>query len=327
MPRVHLVTTGGTIASRVDPQTGAAVPAVRAEELLAGVPALGRVAEIAVTEVCLESSWNLGPDRIAEIARAARDLQADPEVTGVVVTHGTDTLEETAFALDLLLDGDTPVVLTGAMRDASTAGADGPRNLVSAARVAVEPAARGLGVLVAMNDEIHAARWVMKTHTTALGTFASPGAGPLGSVDGEGVRIHARPARTPRLPPAAPEPRVYLVKMASGMDDLLLRALLDARARGVVIEGSGAGNVCGSWEGAIAALVQAGVPVVLSSRCPGGRVTPTYGAPGGGRRLRDLGAIAAGALSGPKARLALMFALGAGLDAAGLRAYFHRFAG
>ncbi|AGP36654.1 asparaginase [Sorangium cellulosum] len=327
MPRLHLVTTGGTIASRVDPQTGAAVPAVRAEELVAGVPALGRVAEIAVTELCLESSWNLGPDRIAEVARAARALQADPEVAGVVVTHGTDTLEETAFGLDLLLDGDTPVVLTGAMRDASTAGADGPRNLVSAARVAVAPAARGLGVLVAMNDEIHAARWVMKTHTTAFGTFASPGAGPLGAVDGEGVRVFARPARTPQLPLASPEPRVYLVKVASGMDDLLLRALLDARARGVVIEGSGAGNVCGSWEGAIAALVQAGIPVVLSSRCPGGRVTPTYGAPGGGRRLEGLGVIAAGALSGPKARLALMFALGAGLDAAGLRAYFDRFAG
>ena len=129
--------------------------------------------------------------------------------------HGTDTLEETAFALDLLLDGDTPVVLTGAMRDASTPGTDGPRNLVSAARIAVEPSARGLGVLVALNDEIHAARAVMKTHTTALGTFASPGAGPLGSVDGEGVRIHARPARTPTLPLADPEPRVYLVKMAA----------------------------------------------------------------------------------------------------------------
>ncbi|WP_437931513.1 asparaginase [Sorangium sp. So ce291] len=327
MPRVHLVTTGGTIASRVDPQTGAAVPAVRAEELVASVPALGRVAEIAVTEHCLESSWNLGPDRIAALARVARDLQADPAVTGIVVTHGTDTLEETAFALDLLLDGDTPVVLTGAMRDASTAGTDGPRNLVSAAKVAVDPAARGLGVLVAMNDEIHAARCVMKTHTTALGTFASPGAGPLGSVDGEGVRIHARPARTPTLPLADPEPRVYLVKMASGMDDLLLRALLEARARGVVIEGSGAGNVCGSWEGAIRELVQAGTPVVLTSRCPGGRVTPTYGAPGGGRRLSELGVIPAGALSGPKARLALMFALGAGLDLGGLRAYLDRFAG
>ncbi|WP_437682290.1 asparaginase [Sorangium sp. So ce131] len=327
MPRLHLVTTGGTIASRVDPRTGAAVPAVRAEELVAEVPALGKIAELAVTEFCLESSWNLGPERVASLARAVRDLQASPEVAGVVVTHGTDTLEETAFALDLLLDGDTPVVLTGAMRDASTAGGDGPRNLVSAARVAVDPAARGLGVLAVMNDEIHAARYVMKTHTTALGTFASPGAGPLGAIDGEGVRFHARPARTPPLPLAPPAPRVYLVKMAAGMDDLLLRALLDARADGVVIEGSGAGNVCGSWEGAIGDLVQAGIPVVLSSRCPGGRVTPTYGAPGGGRRLRDLGVIAAGALSGPKARLALMFALGAGLDAAALRAYLARFAG
>ena len=326
MACVHIVTTGGTIASRVDPKTGAAVPIVRAAELISETPGLRAIAAVRATEFCLLSSWNLSPDTMAALATVVRDLQIDADTTGIVVTHGTDTMEETAFALDLLLDGPVPVVLTGAMRDASSTGPDGPRNLVSAARVATAPAARDHGVLVVMNDEIHAARHVAKVHTTALNAFASPGIGPAGSVDGEDVCLHWRPRQTPKLPLARPNPHVYLVKMAAGMDDRLLRALFDAKCSGIVIEGSGSGNVCGDWEAAIRDLIEAGIPVVLTSRCGSGRITPTYGAPGGGRRLRDLGVIPGEALSGPKARLALMFALGAGFDEAKVRAYFQLFA-
>jgi L-asparaginase len=322
-----LFTTGGTIASTLDPATGGVVPAVRAADLLAAVPALAGVADVAVTEFCMEASWNLGADTVAALARAVHDATRDPSVAGVVVTHGTDTMEETAFALDLLLEHAAPVVLTGAMRDASSPGADGPRNLFAAASVAVATAARGLGALVVMNDEVHAARAVSKTHSTALGAFASPGAGPIGVVDGVGVRISARLPRPPRLPRVDPSPGVYLVKSAAGMDDLLLRALGAGGARGVVVEGSGAGNVPGAWEPALGALIAAGIPVVLSTRCGAGRVTPTYASPGGGRRLRALGVIPAGALPGPKARVALMFALGAGLAGDALREFFAHFDG
>jgi L-asparaginase len=238
------------------------------------------------------------------------------------VTHGTDTMEETSFALDLVLDTPRPVVFTGAMRNPSQPGPDGPRNVVSAARVAIDPAARDLGVLVVLNDEIHAARYVTKGHTTALHTFVSRGVGPLGLVDDEGVWVWWRPVRLPRLPLVDPDPHVYLIKMAAGMDDLFLRSALDAGARGVVIEGSGAGHTPATWEPAIGALVQAGVPVVLVSRAGAGRVAAIYGGAGGGRSLRALGVVPGGDLTGPKARVALAFALGAGMDMAAIRDYF-----
>ncbi|MDI3340641.1 MAG: asparaginase [Sphaerobacter sp.] len=322
MPVVHIVTTGGTIASRIDPVTGAAVPVVAADELVAQVPALATLAEIRVTEFGLLGSWNMTPALMAGLARTVRALLAEPETAGVVVTHGTDTMEESAFALSLLLGEAGPVVFTGAMLNASEPGFDGPRNLLAAVRVAADPAARALGTVVALNNEIHAARAVTKRHTTALNTFVSPGRGPLGLIDDRGVWLRQRPAPSPPLPLVEPEPRVYLVKMAAGMDDLLLRAALQGGARGVVVEASGTGNVYAPWEAAIADLLAAGIPVVVVSRCLDGRVTFTYGGPGGGRALQDLGVVPGGDLTGPKARLALMFALGAGWDHDRIRAYF-----
>jgi L-asparaginase len=320
--RIEIVTTGGTIASRVDPATGAAVPAVRAADLLALVPGLGQLAEVRTTEFCLESSWNITPAMMGELARTVRERQADPGTAGVVVTHGTDTLEETAFALDLLLPAETPVVLTGAMRNASLPGADGPRNLLGAVRVAADPAARGLGPLVVMSDEAHAARHVTKTHSSALDTFRSPGAGAVGRIDSLGLSVRWRPRRPPALPIAAPEPRVHLLECAAGADPAPLRAALGTGAKGLVVAGSGAGNVHRDWEEPIREAVAAGLPVVLTTRCGAGRVLPEYGAPGGGAVLHRLGVVPGGELSGRKARIALMFALGAGLDLPAIRSYF-----
>jgi L-asparaginase len=320
--RVEIVTTGGTIASRIDPATGAAVPAVRADELLAVVPRLGEIAGLRTTEFCLESSWNVTPGMMCDLARTIGALQADPATVGVVVTHGTDTMEETAFALDLLLPAETPVVLTGAMRNASLPGADGPRNLLAAVRVAAQPAARGVGALVVMNDEVHSARHVTKTHASALDTFASPSRGPVGRLDSVGLTVHWHPRRPPPLPIAAAEPRVHLLECAAGADPALLRAALATGARGLVVAGSGAGNVYREWEAPMREAIDAGVPVVLATRCGAGRVVPEYGAPGGGRRLHDLGVVPAGDLTGRKARIALMLALGAGMDLSALRDYF-----
>lgn len=322
MPTVQIITTGGTIASRVDPATGAVLPVVRPDELVAQVPALANVAELRIAEFSLVSSWDMTPVMMASLARKVREMLADPTVSGVVVTHGTDTMEETAFALDILLEEAAPVVITGAMRNPSLTGPDGPRNLLAAVRVASDPRARGLGALLVLNDEIHAARHVTKSHTTALDTFVSRGFGPLGVVDDEGVWFRGRPVRLSRLPLAGPEEAVYLIKSAAGMDDLFLRAALDCGAKGVVIEGSGAGHVLGSWQPTIEALIERGVPVVLVSRCGGGRVVGAYGGRGGGKTLRSIGVIPGGDLSGPKARIALMFALGAGLSLEEIRAYF-----
>ena len=322
---VHVITTGGTIASRIDPVTGGAVPAVSAAELVALAPAIrDHAREVRVTEFGLLQSWNIGPDVMLRIATAAREALRDDAVAGVVVTHGTDTMEETAWALDLLAGSEKPVVVTGAMRNASDPGFDGPRNIVAAVRVAVHAGAVGRGALVVMNEEIHAARYVTKTHTTALGTYASPETGPVGLIDDRGVWFRWRPDALPRLAPARAETNVHLVKMAAGSSDLLLRALLAARVAGVVIEGSGAGNVADVWHEPIAALLGAGIPVVLVSRCGTGRIVPVYGGPGGGRTLHDLGVIDGGWLSGPKARVALALALGSAMTPEEIRAFFAR---
>jgi L-asparaginase len=327
MPVVQVFTTGGTIASRYDPATRSVVPAVSPEALLSTAPALREVAEVRVEELALESSWNVTLPMVGRWARRIREVLAGGGVDGAVVTHGTDTLEETAFALDLLCDGAPPVVVTGAMRNASETGPDGPGNLLAAARVAADPAARGRGALVVLGDEAHAARRVTKTHTTAPGTFRSPWHAPVARLDPAGIAWEPPAPRLPPLPPAEPEERVHLVKMALGADPLLLRAALDGGARGVVIEGSGAGNVAGGWEPAVEALLAAGVPVVLTSRTGGGRVVPAYGAPGGGARLARLGVILGGDLSGPKARVALAFALGGGMDLGAVRGWFARAVG
>jgi L-asparaginase len=322
---VHIITTGGTIASRIDPASGGAVPAVGAAELVALSPAIGHYAgDVQVTDFGMLQSWNIGAEVMRQIAVRASDALRDETVAGVVVTHGTDTMEETAFALDLLVDSEKPVVFTGAMRNASDPGFDGPRNLAAAVRVAVEPSSRGRGTLLAMSDEIHAARYVTKTHTTSLSTFASLETGPLGIIDDRGVWYRSPAGARTHIECNRAETNVHLVKMAAGADALILKALLDARVAGIVIEGSGAGNVPNVWNEPIAAIIAAAIPVVLVSRCPTGRIAPVYGGPGGGRTLHDLGVIDGGWLSGPKARVALSLGLGAGMNVDAIRGLFAR---
>lgn len=330
MRRVAIIGTGGTIASTVDPDTGAAVTAIAAADLLDQVPTLADVADITSTDFAQVNSWDLTPALAADVAREATDA-FDGGADGVVVTHGTDTMEETAFVLELLLGQGTAaateatprtVVCTGAMRTASADGPDGPRNLLAAVRVAADPACAALGGVVVLDDQVHAARHATKTHTTALGTFRSPDTGPLGTIDDTGVVLRWRPAPLPPVPGTKPAADVPLVVMASGMDDLLLRATLDAGSSGVVVVGSGSGNVPATWQPAIRELLDRDVPVVLASRCGAGRVTPTYGGGGGGHTLVGFGAIPAGDLSGPKARLALQFLLGGGATTADVRAWF-----
>lgn len=319
---VQIITTGGTIGSRIDPVTGGAIPLVSGDELVAMSPGLSEIGEIRVSEFGRLQSWNIGPDVMVDLAHAVREALQD--VAGVVVTHGTDTMEETAFALDLLVDSDKPVIVTGAMRNAGDAEFDGPRNLVAAARVAASSKSRGRGTMIVMNDEIHAARSVTKIDTTAFDTFASPETGALGHVDEGGVSFRRSVEPAPKLDVRNTPGRVYLVKMAAGTDGLLLNTLLNERADGVVLEGSGTGNVPDAWHEPIAALIAANVPVVLVSRCLTGRIVPAYGGRGGGKTLHGLGVIDGGSLSGPKARVALSLAIGSGMRLDGLRHFFSR---
>src|SRR5215510_13768943 len=259
-----------------------------------------------------------------ELARAAREKLADESVAGAVVTHGTDTLEETAYLLDLVLNEEKPVVFVGAMRNSSELSWDGPGNLRSAVRVAVDPQARGLGVIVVMNDQLIAAAEATKTHTESTDTFQSRDFGPLGIVDKDRVIITRRPTEIERIATDKIEERVDVIKMVAGADGRFINFAIDDGARGLVIEGLGRGNVTVAALPAIERAISAGIPVVITSRCPRGRALDTYAYEGAGRQLRKMGAILGGMLPSHKARIKLMLELGAGWNIEQIRSSFEK---
>ena len=309
---VLVLTTGGTIASLPDPETGAKRPAVSGEELVAGVVGLAEVADVEVEEVAALSSWNLTPDHMLAVARRAGEALAQPDVDGVVVTHGTDTLEETAVLIDLLHGGDAPIVVTGAIRPASAAGADGPANLLDAVRAAGAAETAGLGVLVAFAGELHAARRVRKSDSVSPRAFSSPGAGPAGRVAEESVAAWSAPPRRPPLPVAHLDARVELAQAGLGTDGALVRELVAAGVDGVVAVLLGAGHAPPAF---LAACRSAGerIPVVATVRPEAGRILRgTYGFEGAERDVRAAGLILAPACSPAAARMTLLACLGAG---------------
>jgi L-asparaginase len=310
---LHVIATGGTIASLADPQTGAVRPAVAAADLVRGVAGLDRF-EPRVEEVAHVNGWNVTPDVMLEVAARARAAAADDAVSGIVVTHGTDTVEETAFLVDLLVRGDRPVAFAAAMRSGGEIAADGPRNLLNAAAVAIDPAARGLGAVLVLNDEVHAARWARKQDSFRVSAFSSPGEGPIGFVTPGDVRVLRRPPALPAVPvPAALDRPVPIVQTYTGIEEHLIERVLDATgAAGLVLEGTGLGNVPGTAERGIRAARERGLAVVVATRVPTGGTGAVYGGPGGGVTLSELGVIPAGRLSAAKARLLLMVLLAAG---------------
>lgn len=321
-PRLAAFFTGGTISMRFDPATGGAVPALSGAEIIAQVPGLHEIADFDVIDFGKWPGPHVTPSRMMDLARAAREKLAAENVAGAIVTHGTDTLEETAYLLDLVLNEVKPIVFVGAMRNSSELSWDGPGNLRSAVRVAVAPQARGLGVIVAMNDQLIAAAEATKTHTESTDTFQSRDFGPLGIVDKDRVIVTRRPVERERIATGEIEERVDVIKMAAGADGRFINFAIDDGARGLVIEGLGRGNVTVAALPAIDRAVNAGLPVVITSRCPRGRVLDTYAYEGAGRQLRKMGAIMGGMLPSHKARIKLMLELGAGYSVERIRESF-----
>ncbi len=328
---VTILFTGGTMSMRIDPGTGAAVPALSGGEILEHVPGLRDVADVDFEDVSRLPGPHVTPEQMWRLARRAAAWLERPDVAGLVVTHGTDTLEETAYLLDLLLVSPKPVVLVGAIRTISEAGWDGPANLLAAVRVAASPASRDRGVMVVMNEQILTASEAQKIHTESAGSFASPEFGPVGVIDaGKVVYVRMAPRHgawtaadaEAGLRVARLVTNVDLVKSSAGLDDRFLRCSLAAGARGIVIEAMGRGNLPPTMKPGIAAATAAGVPVVISSRYGAGSVQERYGYEGGGHDLAQLGVIFAGRLNGLKARMKLMVALGYTDDAAVLRDIF-----
>lgn len=308
-PTICVVGTGGTIASRYDPAIGGHVSAASARDLVETVPELSDIAEIRVVEHSNVNSAVMDTSTAFALRDTLRRALSEDAVAGAVVTHGTATLEESAYLMDLTLGTDKPVVFTGAQRNYDERDADGPRNLLYAAMVAASPAARGRGVLVALGGQIHAARDATKVNPETVTCFGGRDSGPLGAVTKSGVTFFAMPERRLHLEVDHVKSDVHIIKMAQGTSDLLLRACIQARVDGIVLEASGGGNVNRPFYEGICAALEAGIPVVVSLRLPSGAPHPGKGYAGSFQSLLKEGAISSGYLSSLKARILLMVAL------------------
>jgi L-asparaginase len=320
--RVAVVFTGGTISMVVDPVAGGAVPALDGAAILARTPGLDVIAELVPIDrgMTPASHWTFG--RLIDLAGDLRALAADPSIDGVVLVQGTDTIEESSLAFELLVATAKPIIVTGAMRNATDPGYDGPANLRDAVRCAADPQLSGCGVVVVLGGSIEPADDVTKVHTTSLDTFRSLNHGRLGQVAGD--RVILERARAPRRPvvttSVAAQP-VPIVVATIGQDEGLIRAARGLEPAGIVVEATGSGNTSATLLAEAEAAIHDGLPVVLASRSPSGRTGPGYAFPGGGATWVRAGALLPGTLTGPKARVALALALGAGLEGAELAAF------
>lgn len=319
---ILLIHTGGTISMNMNSETGAVLPNVQ-NPLKNEKDTLAKYANIIEVE-----AFNLPSPHITQVEMlqlrnlivAQAKLYA---LDGVVITHGTDTLEETAYFLDLTTRFNFPIVLTGAMRSSNELGADGVYNLVEAVRVACEEQAHEKGVLVVMNDEIHCAFNITKTSTSSVNTFQSPQYGPIGLVTKKMVLIQQAPIKRQFVEIDQLNKRVAMLKVYAGMDGDLLDFIIDANYDGIVLEGLGQGNVPPIIAEKIERIIEKNIPVVLVSRCFNGIAEGVYGYKGGGKDLEDKGVIFATGINGQKARLKLLIALNQTDTPMDLKEFFH----
>ena len=319
---IVILFTGGTIAMRNERDGAGTVPSLNAKEILAATRGIDAITGVETEEWGTFPGPHMTVERMWALRNRIREHIARPEVTGVVVTHGTDTLEESAYLVARSLPAEKPVVFTGAMRTVSDLGWDGPANLLEAVRVAASPETRGFGAMVVISGQIFAALDATKTNTHLLDAFESPGFGPLGVLDEGELIVHRE---MPPMPPIIDPPwlatPVDIIFVAAGSDTRLLDASREL-AKGVVIAAMGRGNVPPALVPAIERWIADGRPVVLTSRTQGGRVGHTYGYAGGGRRLEEIGVIFGGSLRAQQARIDLMLAIGDGRPLSAIRDVF-----
>lgn len=313
-PHVVVAACGGTIAS--EPGDEGAAPAKTGDDLVAAVPELEEYASVSTREICRQPGFDVRWRDVFATAATLREAVGDG-ADGVVVTHGTDTLADTAFALDLLTDLPVPVVVTGAQRRLDEPSSDVAANLALAVRAAADDRFTA-GVHVAFDDELHGARDAVKTHSNALSTFQSPGAGPVATFTRSGTRLLRNPSRAVAVDPlGVPDtdavPEVPVIHSGTGVGSESVEAAVDRGVGGVVIEGTGLGNTTGALGDAIAEVV-ADRPVVVASRTHAGPTEPVYGTPGGAVTLDAHGVVFADELPAAKARVALALGLAAGTD-------------
>ncbi len=310
MKNILVVFTGGTFSMKIDNVTKAAVPFYHGNELINMIPGAGSLANITTYEFGNYPGPHITPELMLLLSNKIKEFVDKKEIDGIVVTHGTDTLEETAYFIDLTVKTEKPIVVIGAMKTSSEPDWDGPKNLLDALHICNNPNSKGMGVLVCLNGEINAASEVTKTHTEDIETFMSLDFGSLGFVDKGKVVYNRLPRKLETFETEKINSNVDLIKVYAGMDEKFFRFSADSGTEGIIVEALGVGNVPQKTFDGIKYAVDKQIPVVLVSRCPAGETLDIYGYPGAGKWLKKEGVIFADYLNGQKARIKLMICLG-----------------
>ena len=324
MNNIMIIFTGGTFSMKIDEATGGAIPHFHGSQLLEMIPDASKHANISMCEYGMYPGPHMTPELMFDLSQKVSEYIHSDEVDGMIITHGTDTLEETAYLLDLTIKTSKPIVVIGAMKTSSEPDWDGPRNLLDAIHVCNNPNSKNMGVLVCLNGEVNAASEVTKTHTEDIETFRSLDFGSLGFVDRGDVIFNRMPKKLETIDTKEIEPNVDIIKIYAGISDKFFKISVDSGVAGIVVEALGVGNVPPSAFDGIKYAVDKGVPVVLVSRCPTGETVDIYSYPGAGKWIKKLGVIFTDYLNGQKARIKLMLALGKTRDLNELHKIFDR---
>ena len=314
MKKIAIIFNGGTISMKIDEKIKAAVPSLSAEEIMSMIPGVEEYAEIEAYTFSGMPSPHMTLETMLKLSKFTTELVERDDIDGVVITHGTDTLEETAYLLDLTVRTKKPVVVTGAMRSGSELGYDGPFNLATSICTAISDEAVGRGVLVCFNGELNSASEVTKANSMALNAFRTPNFGPIGIVDNDNVIFYRDANHLEKYDVSKIEKQVALIKCVVDMDSSYIDYLIEKGCGGIVIEALGRGNVPPKMVKGIKKAIELEIPVVVVSRCFEGRVFESYGYEGGGKQLKDLGVIFGDTLPGQKARIKLILAINSGMN-------------
>jgi len=310
MKNILIVFTGGTFSMKIDNVTGGAIPHFHGNELLEMIPEAGVEAHISLYEFGMYPGPHMTPELMLKLSQKINEYVNKDEIDAIIVTHGTDTLEETAYFLDLTVNTSKPIVVIGAMRTSSEPDWDGPKNLLDAITICKNDNSKDMGVLVCLNGEINAASEVTKTHTEDIETFHSMDFGSLGFVENGRVIFNRLPKKLEVIETDKIVTNVDLIKVYTGITDKFFKFSADSGVDGIVVEALGVGNVPPAAFDGIKYAVEKGIPVVLVSRCPSGETLDIYSYPGAGKWLKELGVIFTDYLNGQKARIKLILALG-----------------
>ena len=314
MKKIAIIFNGGTISMKIDEKIKAAVPSLSAEEIMSMIPGVEEYAEIEAYTFSGMPSPHMTLETMLKLSEFTTELVEREDIDGVVITHGTDTLEETAYLLDLTVKTKKPVVVTGAMRSGSELGYDGPFNLATSICTAISDEAVGRGVLVCFNGELNSASEVTKANSMALNAFRTPNFGPIGIVDNDNVIFYRDANYSEKYDVSEIKKQVALIKCVVDMDSSYIDYLIEKGCGGIVIEALGRGNVPPKMVDGIKKATELNIPVVVVSRCFEGRVFESYGYEGGGKQLKDLGVIFGDTLPGQKARIKLILAINSGMN-------------